>query len=92
MSGATPYGHVQPDPLAFLDQPIGAFGTVATTVPPSLLAGETSASNDSAAQHLQPPAWILPPRLQVRLASLVRPKYMFYLMTSGKPVAHGRCG
>ena len=64
--GAMPYGHVQPDPLAFLDQPIGAFGTVATTVPPSYLdLGETSASNDSAAQHLPPPAWVQPPRPEV---------------------------
>ena len=68
---STPYGHAQHDPLAFLDQPIGAFGAVATTEPPSygLDLGETSASTDSSAQHLQPPAWIQPPRPEVRLAA-----------------------
>ena len=65
MSDAPPYGHAQPDALAFLDQPIGAFGTLATTVPLPYLATDTSV--DSSAQQLQPPAWVQAPGVEVRL-------------------------
>jgi hypothetical protein len=67
---AAPYDQAQPDALAFLDQPIGEFGTFAApAAPPCQDLGANSADFYSSAQLLQPPAWGQTPGAEVRLAA-----------------------
>lgn len=71
MSGVVPdYGYAQPDALAFLDQLIGDFGLPAMlATQPCQPLGAQPVDPYSAAQYLQPAAWVQVPGFEVGLAA-----------------------